>query len=569
MFANPNHPPHIDLAFLASTLRRQARVIGLVLFTGLAATLVEVLMVTPRYVATASILIDTRVPKTTSELTSEMGAAALIEDEVEMMRSRRIAARVLKQLEIPGADPSAEGGSRTSWWWPSFVRSKPKVVQAANASHGEDGQQAADLLPADASTQVSLEALNRLMNSVDIQRRGPSHIVDVTYSDPNGEHAAAVANAFIKAYLADQLDVKYEAARGERHRLKTRVLEVRKDLDEIEQRQQAYGKLPGFTRDLDVSTKLYAAVLSRYHETGATLTPDARVVSYAIAPTRPTSPKKTLLLMLASVAWLGVGAGLALIRELSHRPLRSRAESERVLGLPCVAELPVIDPASDEGDDGAAHNLCTPIHWKPPEQDDGRFSQAIFVLRQWTESISARAPRVVLVTAAHRGEGSSTVAAQLTRYATSTGVRTALVDADLRNRELTKALGVEVSTSFADSVVCEADPRPPVTQLQDGIGFYPAPQGNCRPLDVLGSRHMHAFLDSLRDEYDLIVIDTPPLATYIDAAALTEYADGILIVIKAEQTEQQDVIDALNCLDVDPQVPVGVVLNMVGQAPKR
>ena len=160
--------------------------------------------------------------------------------------------------------------------------------------------------------------------------------------------------------------------------------------------------------------------------------------------------------MLASVAWLAVGAGLGLMRELSHRPLRSREESERVLGLPCVAEVPVvdvIDPANDEGDDGAAHNLCTPIHWKLPEQDEGCFSRAIFVLRQWTESISARGPRVVLVTAAHRGEGCSTVAAQLARYATSTGVRTALVDADLRNRGLTKALSIETSTSFAESVL--------------------------------------------------------------------------------------------------------------------
>jgi succinoglycan biosynthesis transport protein ExoP len=260
------------------------------------------------------------------------------------------------------------------------------------------------------------------------------------------------------------------------------------------------------------------------------------------------------------------------MRELSHRPLRSRAESERVLGLPCVAEVPVvdvIDPANDEGEDGAAHNLCTPIHWKLPEQDEECFSQAIFVLRQWTESTSARGPRVVLVTAAHRGEGCSTVAAQLARYAASTGVHTALVDADLRNRGLTKALSIETSTSFAESVLDKAAPKPPVAQLQDGIGFWAAPRGDCRPLDVLGSRGMHAFLDGLRNDYDLIVVDTPPLATYVDAAAMIEYADGILVVIKAEQTEQQDVIDALNRLDADPRLPIGVVLNMVGQTSKR
>ena len=105
------------------------------------------------------------------------------------------------------------------------------------------------------------------------------------------------------------------------------------------------------------------------------------------------------------------------------------------------------------------------------------FSQAIFVLRQWTESISARGPRVVLVTAAHRGEGCSTVAAQLARYAASTGVRTVLVDADLRNRGLTKALSIETSTSFAESVLDKAAPNPPVAQLQDGMASVRRPGG--------------------------------------------------------------------------------------------
>ena len=570
MVANPHRPSQIDLAFVASALRRQARLVGLVFVIGLAVTLFVLLLTTPRYTASATILIDVGSAKGTAAAVSEANSDVIIQDEVEILRSRRIAARVLKQLEVPGADPFAEGGSRTSSWWPSFVGLKPQLV--ANTAGGESGQQAVGKPSADAPTQVSLVTLNRLMSSVDIQRKGRTNIIDVTYSASNGERAAAVANAFIKAYLADQLEVKYEAARSEHRRLKTRIQEVRKSIDEVEQRQQVYGKLPGFARDLDVSTKLYGTLLSRYQETGATPTPDARVLSFAVVPTRPTSPKKTLLLMLASVAWLAVGAGLGLIRELSHRPLRSRAESERLLGLPCVAEVPVvdvIDPANDEGDDGAAHNLCTPIHWKLPEQDEECFSQAIFALRQWTESISAREPRVVLVTAAHRGEGCSTVAAQLARYAMSTGVRTALVDADLRNRGLTKALSIETSTSFAESVLDKAAPKPPVAQLQDGIGFCAAPRGDCRPLDVLGSRRMHAFLDGLRDDYDLIVVDTPPLATHVDAAAMVEYADGILVVIKAGQTEQQDVIDALNCLDADPQLPIGVVLNMVGQTSKR
>ncbi len=75
---------------------------------------------------------------------------------------------------------------------------------------------------------------------------------------------------------------------------------------------------------------------------------------------------------------------------------------------------------------------------------------------------------------------------------------------------------------------------------------------------------MGAFLDKLRDDHELIVIDTPALANYVDAAALVEHADALLLVVKAAQTDQQDVIDALTRLDADPQLPIGVVLNMAG-----
>jgi uncharacterized protein involved in exopolysaccharide biosynthesis/Mrp family chromosome partitioning ATPase len=713
-FGAPHRPAPIDLAFLMGALRRQARLIALVVAGGLIATLLVLFLITPRYVAIASILIDTQSATPPGSRDSEAKSDVIIEDEVEILRSPRIAARVLSQLESSGAE---EGSIRSSSWWPSFFASKPEGIQIANASPG-DGRQTTDAatIPANAPNKISLSAFNALMRYVDIQRKGHSFVVAVSYIDPSGDRAAAVANAFVEAYLADQLQTKLDAARGENRSLKARILDVRKDINSVEQRQQAYRasqglievggltlmqkeisdyaeqlasararaaeavarlnqakslaenpqqllsldtalqstviseyrrqaaeiqrriadnvsrygdqhassvsakaelinlnieiqneikriveslqlssdsaagkvklledglaklkenalafqgdqtKLSEFTRDLDVSTKLYATLLARYHETGAEalLRPDARVLSYAVAPTRPSSPKKTLLLLLASVAWLGVGAGLGLMRELTHRPLRSRAEVERALGLPCVVEIPVVDLTIDEGTEVSAHNLCTPVYWKLPEEDGGRFNQAIFVLRQWTQSSSARPARVIVVAATHIGEGCSTVAAQLARYAASAGLRTVLVDADLRARGLSDALGAEPSTSPGKSEPGAAAQFPPAIRLQDGLDFCAAAPSNCRPLDVLGSEAMGAFLDKLRDDHELIVIDTPALATYVDAAALVEHADALLLVVKSAQTDQQDVIDALTRLDADPQLPIGVVLNMAG-----
>lgn len=705
---------HSALAFLATALRHQARLVVLVVAAGLIMTLIALFCITPRYIASANILVDVQGQKSLGSPASDSKFDVLIEDELEILRSPRIAARILTQLRDGAA---AESNSRTSWWWPSFLRGKPKVVRVANATFDDRGHTNDATASASPPMPISQAELDRLMRFADIERKGRSFVVNVAYSDPSAERAAAVANAFVEAYLADQLDAKNAAAKSENQRLKARILELRKDIDEIEQRQQAYRKgqgvievgkltlvqkeisdyaeqlasararaaeaevrlnqahavsespqqllslevalqspviseyrrqaaeiqrriadgvsrygeehasvasaraelinlnieiqneakriveslqlaqaaavdkvklleaglesmkekaltyesdqtkLSAFERDLDVSTKLYATLLGRYHETGAAnlLSPDARVLSYAVAPPRPTSPKKTLLLMLASVAWLGIGVGLGLLRELTYQALRSRAEAERVLGLPCVSEVPVVDFQLEGRPDGSTRNLCAPIYWKLAEDEGQRFDQAIFGLKQWADSITQKGARTVVVTATHRGEGCSTIAAQLARHATSTGLRAVLVDADFRNLGLTDSVGTEPFEVQREDVAREISPFGPIVTLNDGLAFVPAPQSDCQPLEVLGSRRMGQFLDRLRDNHDLIIIDTSPLATYVDAGALVGHVDAVLFVIKAAQTSQREVLAALSRLDPDPRLPIGVVLNMVDQ----
>ena len=95
-----HRPAPIDLAFLLGALRRQARLIALVVAGGLIATLLVLFSITPRYVAIASILVDTQSATPPGSPASEAKSDVIIEDEVEILRSPRIAARVLSQLEF-------------------------------------------------------------------------------------------------------------------------------------------------------------------------------------------------------------------------------------------------------------------------------------------------------------------------------------------------------------------------------------------------------------------------------------------------------------------------------------
>ena len=145
----PHRPAQIDFAFLMGALRRQARLITLVVASGLIATMVALVLITPRYVAIASILVDTQSATPPGSPASEAKSDVIIEDEVEILRSPRIAARVLSQL---GSSSAQEGSIRSSSWWPSFFASKPEGVQIANASPGDGLGQATDAatMPANA-----------------------------------------------------------------------------------------------------------------------------------------------------------------------------------------------------------------------------------------------------------------------------------------------------------------------------------------------------------------------------------------------------------------------------------
>ena len=215
--------------------------------------------------------------------------------------------------------------------------------------------------------------------------------------------------------------------------------------------------------------------------------------------------------------------------------------------------------------------LSGPLCWRIDEENHGEaYSQSIYALKQWTEKLDGPTSRVVLLVSAHPAAGCSTVAAQLALYAANAGTRTILVDADLRSCALTSRFAPIAKSTLADALVNGNDAKAAISKVTDtALSFCPAPpEGSCRPLDILGARSVRGFFRTLREDFDLVIVDTPPLAAYVDATALVPYADGILIVVKS-QTEQADVLALLDQLQVGPETGVGIVLNMTKPGQKN
>ena len=694
----------IDFAFLVRTLRRRKGLVAAVVAGGLVVTLLALLVVPPRYKATASILLE---PHQDSTLSSDAAQPAgnmedtyLVESQLELLRSTRVASQAVKELAASGAASFGTAGVQS------------KNIQVADASPAAEVPVA----------PVSADEVEKILRGLTVERQGRSYVVELSYTDKSAEGAAKIANAFVDAYIADQLESKFEATRTANLWLKDRVRDISRDLDDIEQRRQQfraerhlvvvgdmtllekeiseytsqlisararateteaelnqvrtlahdpqqvlsldvalqstvisdyrrqaaeiqrrigqsisrYGeqhpdvlsakaelanlntevtreinriveskelayasaaekvkllegqlqklkdsvvksgeyevKLGEFKREIDVSRDLYANLLRRYKETSSREKMQGsgvRVMAYASPPLHPSYPKKALVLLLSSMAWLGLGLGLGVRRELHHRKLFTRDDIEDGLGVPCVSTLPVIDVSACE--EAQQVSLSGPLCWRIDEENHGEaYSQSIYALKQWTEKLDGPTSRVVLLVSAHPAAGCSTVAAQLALYAANAGTRTILVDADLRSCALTSRFAPIAKSTLADALVNGNDAKAAISKVTDtALSFCPAPpEGSCRPLDILGARSVRGFFRTLREDFDLVIVDTPPLAAYVDATALVPYADGILIVVKS-QTEQADVLALLDQLQVGPETRVGIVLNMTKPGQKN
>ena len=393
-----------------------------------------------------------------------------------------------------------------------------------------------------------------------------------------GEHHPTVAgltaqldslNREVEQEVKRIIDNRQLASEAANEKLKLLEADLEKLKKNVLQFDEDQIKLAQYQREVSVSSELYSSLLRRYKETSAQenlQSADASIVSPATPPAGPSHPKRALIVLLGSVIWLGIGSGLGLVRDVKYRRLRSQADVERTLGLECVAMLPILKRTPANADEGSPQGPHESTCRMRSDDRYGTFSQAIFRMMKWARSCSAKKSTVIMVVAANRSEGCSTVAAQLALFAGKVGIRTALIDADLRSCSLSASLAVAGGNTLPEAILGQVDLKSAVVPLADtGIHFSPARHVS-QPLDVLAARGTAKFFAALRHKFELIVVDTAPAGDYVDASALIEYVDCVLVVVAANKTRVSAVSDVVRRFGADARAVVGVVLNKVEPA---
>jgi capsular exopolysaccharide synthesis family protein len=323
---------------------------------------------------------------------------------------------------------------------------------------------------------------------------------------------------------------------------------------------QAEVQLHALEREATANKALFETFLGRFKETASTqgiAQADARVISFAEIPLQASFPKKNMLLTVSALGALFIAVFLIFVLESLNPGIHSPEQIQELFNLSTLGIVPKIMDMNI-----APHDYLLA---KP----QSALAEAINTLRI---SLSLLNPdtqvKLLLVTSSVPDEGKSTLATLIARHSASAGQRVVLVDTDLRRPSIGKIFNLDHSTlgltdllmnhnlSLDDVLVNDAETGLKI--LTRGKSAY------VNPADLFASLRMKSIIDDLRKQFDLVILDSPPVMAVSDARILAGLVDKTIFVLNWDSTPKKVVYSALHLLTKDGHANVaGIVLQKV------
>jgi polysaccharide biosynthesis transport protein len=408
------------------------------------------------------------------------------------------------------------------------------------------------------------DVINKLRQTyLDYKRR------DAEWSVRFGVNHLAVVNLRnqmkeIRRSILDELGRINESYKSDYEIAKAREASVQKRLASIVTQSQATNQSQVALKELEATSqsyrKLYDSFLQRYMDTiqqqSFPIT-EARLITEASRPLGKSSPKSLLILAAAIMGGTILGAGVGILRDISDRVFRTRRQVEIELHTDCLAMLPFIKKrAGARGGSILRHIADYPF---------SRYAESIRAIKVAVDMAGLTKPnKVIGVTSSRPNEGKSTIAAALAEQMAHAGSRVILIDGDLRNGSLTRLLAPSASQGLVDIIAGKAsfeDVR--WSNESTSMTFLPAviKIRVAHTSEMLASAATRRLFDQLRDSYDYVVVDLPPLAPVVDARVTTSLIDSYLFVVEWGCTRVDVVAHALSSAREIYDHLIGVVLN--------
>ncbi|HTV53413.1 MAG TPA: polysaccharide biosynthesis tyrosine autokinase [Terriglobia bacterium] len=326
---------------------------------------------------------------------------------------------------------------------------------------------------------------------------------------------------------------------------------------------------------VDSNKELYQGLLQRMKQAQVSAGLNAsniRIVDTAIVSHAPVKPRVFLNLAIGLVLGTALGIGLAFFQEYLDKTMKTSDDVERLVRLPSLGVLPKFALNGAHGsDDGVEEEALVPVspngngHMAPAIQTAPEVAEAFRSLRTSILLSASPVPKLLLITSALPSEGKTTTAVNLGATLASLNTKVVIVDCDMRRPACHRSTGVENKPGFVQCLTGHVDvsqavlPVPGVPLLSV-IPCGPIPPN---PAEVLSSRMTGDLLRRLRNEFEFVLVDSPPLLSVADSRILATLTDAAVLVTRAHSTPYDIVRRARSLLYQANARILGVALNDV------
>ena len=397
--------------------------------------------------------------------------------------------------------------------------------------------------------EAELEAERRYSDAS--KRYGPDHPRMVA---AQAEVKTAQDNLKRQANVAAQgLAKDYELARANESAIDRALGRAKGDIQSYNRKEF---ELQSLERDVVANRQIFETFMQRSKEAraGDIQSPIGRIVDEARPAKGAYGPNKRLIVQMWVFAALLLGVSLAVLIERLNNRLKASHEVESKLGVRAVGVLPITKAEAG-----------IPIERMFRESNQNAFSESIRTIRSSILLSGLQSPRkVVLLTSSVPDEGKTTLASNLS-FAFAQVKKTLLIEADMRRPKLGRVMGDNGSRpGLSELVAGQADVGKCIFEVAGSnlhvmlAGLVPP-----NPLELISSPEFAVVMEKLKSQYEVIVIDSPPVQLVSDAVMLAQMATSVLFVVRADTTPYPIARHALSRLHrVDAPV-LGAVLNQI------
>lgn len=614
----PDVPDGMDLGEMISTLwRGKWWIAGFGLFTAILAFIWAIGLAQPRYQATAVIVLDggrEPVVDFTDFLPMMSGDATIVNTELEVLRSVSLLAAVVASEGLT-EDPEFN----TTLQSESLLKTATRQLKSLLHLPAEAPPSAT--VSERRAHNATVEALGRALT---VRNVPDSMVFEITFETSSPDKSAHLADVLVEKYLDQQLETKFEAtqratewlsekvavleteleaAEAETNRfaaqmelisaetldiLSQQLKEVRDRItareaavtrgdrdansarriaqlqtleaelsDKIARQSRDLVTLEQLEREAAANRQIYEYFLGRLKETSiqeGIQQADARLMSAAMIPDIPTSPKPLLAAILGGIGGLCLAVVMILAQEARTATFRTADALERVTGLPVLGQIPQI-PARRR------HGVLHYIRTKPN-------SAAVESIRNLRTSLlmsdKRQPPKVILSTSSLPGEGKTTQTLTLAQNMTGVRNRVLVIEGDVRKRVFKDYFGANEASNLIDVLSGQIRLQDAVWHSDDlGFDILFGADAPANAADIFSGQAFRRLIRQARKEYDIVLIDTPPVLLVPDARVIGQLADAVLYTVRWDKTREKQVLQGIRAFQTVGVPVTGLVLGQI------